>query len=276
MELTQTVPGNIQLLALSHKNLDITAEKHVRDLFRREKPDWVINAAAYTAVDKAEEDRDMAFLVNRDGASSIARGCKEVGAKMVQISTDYVFNGQRSQPYKTDAEVNPLNVYGASKLAGEESVLDELSDQCIILRSSWIYSAYGNNFVKTMLKLMQQRPQLNIVADQVGVPTWANGLALAIWNMVGRKLSGVQHWTDYGVASWYDFAVAISEEGKSAGLLDNSCKLYPVTTDQYPCKAVRPHYSVLDVSATVSKLDLKPVYWRESLHRMIPDLKEIS
>lgn len=276
MELTRTVPENIQLISLSHKNLDITAEQQVRDLFKKEKPDWVINAAAYTAVDKAEEDRDMAFLVNRDGARSIARGCKEAGARMVQISTDYVFNGQHCQPYKTSAEVNPLNVYGESKRAGEKSVLDELSAQCIILRSSWIYSAYGSNFVKTILKLMQQRPQLNIVSDQVGVPTWANGLALAIWNMVEKKLSGMQHWTDYGVASWYDFAVAISEEGKSAGLLDNSCKLNPVTTDEYPFKAVRPHYSVLDISATVPTLDIEPVHWRESLRRMIPDLIEIS
>ena len=272
-ELKKTVPESIELKAFDIDQLDITDAKQVKNLVEKEKPDWVINAAAYTAVDKAEDDVEQAYLINRDGAENIAHACKQVSAKMLHVSTDFVFDGTQGSPYLTTSQANPLNVYGASKLAGDEVVLQVLGDDCTIVRTSWVYSSHGYNFVKTMIRLMSEKPELGIVADQIGTPTWANGLAKAIWSFLKGNVTGIQHWSNYGVASWYDFALAIYEESVSLGFINNTCNIKPIRTDQYPLPAIRPQYSVLDKSNTVTLLDIEPEHWRISLREMLSEFK---
>jgi dTDP-4-dehydrorhamnose reductase len=271
-ELQRTMPEGVQCIALQKAEFDITDHDIVTRRIVSEQPDWVINAAAYTAVDKAEQEQDLAYRINRDGAANIAQACKEAGAKMLQISTDFVFDGKQSTPYLTTSKPNPLSVYGTSKQAGDEAVRHQLGDNCAIVRTSWVYSAHGNNFVKTMLRLMSERDDLGIVSDQVGTPTWANGLARAIWTMVTDNITGLYHWSDYGVASWYDFAIAIFEEASALGILDTECAINPIRTEQYPTPATRPHYCVLDKSTTVATLNHKPEYWRDALRHMLQDL----
>lgn len=275
-ELQRAAPKGVELVALKRADLDITNPEQVNRLLLKETPDWVINAAAYTAVDKAEEETKQAYRINRDGAANIAAACKQVGAKMLQVSTDFVFDGKQSTPYLPTSKPNPLSTYGASKQAGDEAVLQALGDNCTIVRTSWVYSAHGNNFVKTIIRLMSEKSELGIIADQTGTPTWANGLAGAIWNMVGNNITGIQHWSDYGIASWYDFATAIYEEAVIVGLLNNECTIKPIRTDQYPVLATRPQYSVLDKSATVSKIEIEPQHWRVSLRQMLTELKNLS
>lgn len=271
-ELQRTVPADIEVIALQRSELDITNPEQVIELINRERPDWVINAAAYTAVDKAEEESDLAYAINRDGAANIAKACKRVGARMLQISTDFVFDGKQGTPYLTSSKPNPLSIYGASKQDGDEAVLKTLGEDCTIMRTSWVYSAHGNNFVKTMLRLMSEREELGIVADQVGTPTWANGLASAIWVTIQKGGAAIQHWSDYGVASWYDFAIAIHEEGTTAGLINSACTIKPIRTDQYPVKAIRPQFSVMDTSESVSQLGCESVHWRVALRSMLADM----
>ena len=271
-ELQRAIPAGIELVALQRSALDITNREQVIRVITSEKPDWVINAAAYTAVDRAEEEPDLAYTINRDGAANIAEACKRAGSRMVQISTDFVFDGRQGTPYLETAKPNPLSVYGASKLAGDEAVFKALGEHCTILRTSWVYSVHGNNFVKTMLRLMSERAEVGIVADQVGTPTWANGLATAIWAAVEKGVSGICHWSDYGVASWYDFAIAIYEEGSTLGLLTTECAIKPIRTEQYPVPATRPQYSVMDKSNTVSQLEIEPGHWRMALREMLIEM----
>ncbi|MDX2504232.1 MAG: dTDP-4-dehydrorhamnose reductase [Gammaproteobacteria bacterium] len=275
-ELQRTAPAGIELVAIDIAELDVTKPEQVNQFIEKEKPDWVINAAAYTAVDKAEDESELAYRVNCDGALNIAKACKKSGAKMLQVSTDFVFDGKQSTLYLTTSKPNPLSVYGASKQAGDEAVLKELGEQCTIVRTSWLYSAHGNNFVKTMLRLMPERSELGIVADQIGTPTWANGLARAIWSMLEKNVTGIQHWSDNGVASWYDFTVAIYEEGTAIGLIENDCNIKPINSDQYPVQAERPAYSVLDKNSTVEKIEMEPREWRDALIKMLDDLENIS
>jgi dTDP-4-dehydrorhamnose reductase len=272
-ELQRTVPADIELVAIDITELDITKSEQVNQFVEKEKPDWVINAAAYTAVDKAEEESELAYRVNFEGALNIAKACKTSDAKMLQVSTDFVFDGKHSSPYLTTSKPNPLSVYGASKQAGDEAVLKELGESCAIVRTSWLYSAHGQNFVKTMIKLMSERAELGIVADQIGTPTWANGLARAIWAMLEKNVTGIQHWSDNGVASWYDFAMAIYEEGAAVGLIENNCNIKPINSEQYPVLAKRPAYSVLDKNSTVEKIEMEPREWREALIKMLGNLK---
>lgn len=224
-ELENTQPSQIQVVSLSREELDLTDVNQVNQVMLDIRPDVVINAAAYTAVDKAESDSTAAYAVNENGAEYLAIMCKELGARMVHISTDFVFDGSQTTPYQTNAKTNPISVYGASKLAGDAKVAAIMGSQACIIRTAWVYSAHGNNFVKTMLRLMQEREQLGIVYDQVGSPTWAKGLASMIWALLAQTrleqsstaptsdTCPIYHWTDAGVASWYDFAVAIAQLG---------------------------------------------------------------
>lgn len=273
-ELQKTVNPQVQLIALNRQALDITKKQQVVDYFVAEKADWVINAAAYTAVDKAEENSDLAYQVNYLGAENIALACKASGSKMLHISTDFIFDGSQSSPYLIDSKTNPVSVYGKSKHAGDQSVLAALGDDACILRASWIYSSHGHNFVKTMIKLMNTRSELSVVGDQIGSPTWANGLARALWCITERDLNGVLQWSDHGVASWYDFAMAIYEQGTEIGLINNSCQIKPIRSSEYPTLATRPQYSVLDKSETIEQLQIEPEYWRFSLRSMLLELKK--
>ncbi len=219
---------------------------------QRESPIRVINAAAYTAVDKAEDEVQLAFRINRDGANNIAHACKMAGAKMLHVSTDFVFDGTQSTPYLAASLANPVNVYGASKQAGDEAVINVLGDDCAIVRTSWVYSSHGNNFVKTMLRLMSEKEKLGIIVDQVGTPTWTNSLARAAWKILELRLSGIYNWSDSGVASWCDFAVAIQEDAFELGMIDQRIPIEPISVSKYPLPAKSPGI-VLWINSSASK-----------------------
>lgn len=273
-ELQRICPSSIELHGHDADTLDITDAAAVQAMVRTIQPTWIINAAAYTAVDKAESDVERAFAVNQLGAQHLAEAAHGVGARMVQVSTDFVFDGAQSHPYGVDALPAPLGVYGASKLAGERAVQQTLGKNALILRTAWVYSTHGHNFVKTMLRLMREREQLGVVTDQIGSPTWAHGLAQTIWQALAIKLHGIHHWTDAGVASWYDFAQAIHDEALQLGLLNRAVALRPLQTQDYPTPARRPPYSVLDKTATWQALDLnQPTHWRTQLRAMLSELK---
>ncbi|MCX6178206.1 MAG: dTDP-4-dehydrorhamnose reductase [Chlorobiales bacterium] len=243
--------------------LDITSHHDVDRLCRELGINVLMNCAAYTAVDKAETDIDAAFRVNRDGSAVLAACAKEHHALLVHISTDYVFNGESSTPYRETDPATPLGVYGMSKWEGEERIR-EIAPSYFIIRTSWLYSAYGSNFVKTMLRLGAERQLLNVVTDQVGTPTYAADLAAALVTILEhydpkRQYQETYHYSNEGVSSWYDFAVAIMD---LAGL---SCKVLPVESAQYPQIAPRPHYSVLNKSAIKKDWGLEIPHWRASL-----------
>ncbi len=278
-ELQRRCPENIELFPFASAELDIRDEAAVLALADKINPDIIINAAAYTAVDKAESERDLAYAVNADGAAHLALAAKQAGARLVQVSTDYVFNGSRSSPYLPDTATSPLGVYGESKYQGEVRVQQILPQDSVILRTSWVYSSHGNNFVKSMLRLMADptRDELGVVADQVGSPSYAGTLADAVWELAQMSdATGVFHWTDAGVASWYDFAQAIMEEGIALGLLTHPIDVMPIRTCDYPTPARRPAYSVLDKTTTWEQLSMAPQHWREALRDMLSELKAIS
>lgn len=267
-ELQRTAPDSVQLHAMDSRTLDVTDSATVQNAFERLTPDVVINAAAYTAVDKAETDKERAYAVNAEAPRYIAEACEGTACRIIHISTDFVFDGQKSSPYLPTDEVNPLSVYGASKLQGEQN----LPKNALVIRTSWLYSALGNNFVKTMLRLMSEREQLGVIADQIGTPTHAKGLAELIWSFIGKgEGEGIHHWSDAGVASWYDFAVAIMEEGIASGLLHKPLTIRPIRTTDYPTPAQRPKYSVMDKTDTWTQLGIEPVHWRAALRQMLRD-----
>jgi len=276
-ELQRTAPEKIDIIPLDYQDVDISDKNATIRMIAGYSPDWIINAAAYTAVDKAEEEKKDAFAVNEKGAANTAIAAMETGARLIHISTDFVFDGIKSAPYTPDDNTAPLSVYGLSKLMGERCVLDIAGKNAIIIRTSWLYSIHGNNFVKSMIRLMSNKTEISIVADQVGTPTWARGLAEAIWNfMKKQEIHGIFHWSDSGIASWYDFAVAIKEESMAIGLLKNNIAIKPIGTIDYPVLAKRPCYSVLDKSLTWNTLGYYALHWRESLRKMLRELKENS
>jgi dTDP-4-dehydrorhamnose reductase len=275
-ELQQTVSTDIEITALHRVELDIADQAAVMSVIKELQPNLVINAAAYTAVDKAEEEVDRAYKVNVEGAANIARAVEDCSARLIHISTDFVFDGTGTKPYLPGDEPKPSGVYGASKLQGERAVMAETSGRAVILRTAWVYSVHGSNFVKTMLRLMAKREELGVVDDQVGTPTWAKELAKTIWLIAGKTdMQGTYHWTDDGKASWYDFALAIQEEAYGLGLLQKTIPIKPIKTEEYPTPARRPAYSVLDKTSTLEALDCKAPHWRESLIKMLIELKEL-
>ena len=275
-ELQRTSGPGVECLPMTRAQLDIADVVAVSESLRAVAPQLVINAAAYTAVDNAEAETDAARRGNVDGPLALAQACAQQGVRLIHISTDFVFDGTASQPYKPDAATAPLGEYGRSKRAGELAVQSVLP-QALILRTGWVYSRYGSNFVKTMLRLMSERDDLAVVADQVGTPTWAHGLAEAVWASAARpQLSGIYHWSDAGVCSWYDFAVAICEEALALGLLARAVKIRPITALEYPTPAHRPAYSVLDKTNSWRDFALAGVHWRQQLRAMLEDYKALQ
>lgn len=273
-ELGRSIPAGWQVCMLGQSELDIRALDQVRDQLAHNKPEVVINCAAYTAVDKAENDSATAYAVNESGARNLALVCAERGARLLHVSTDFVFDGKNHHPYSPEAPANPLSVYGASKHAGEQLVMTLLPESSVVVRTSWVYSANGNNFVKTILRLTKEKPQIGVVADQIGSPTWAKGLADWLWAIAAKpEVSGIFHWSDAGVASWYDFAVAIQELGCAKGLLDKAIPINPIPTAAYPVPACRPKYSVLDKRNAEAASGLKTIHWRQQLSDMLDELK---
>ncbi|MFL0800328.1 MAG: dTDP-4-dehydrorhamnose reductase [Agarilytica sp.] len=272
-ELARTCPADVELVTLPRAELDISEEAQVASCIEKHQPDAVINAAAYTAVDKAEQERDVASAVNENGPKFLAKYCQQAGAYFLHVSTDFVFDGSASRPYSPDSPKSPLGVYGETKSAGEDAIAEQMDKRWAVIRTAWVYSSHGNNFVKTMLRLMDEKPALGVVGDQVGTPTWAKGLAEACWAALDQNLEGVYHWTDTGVASWYDFAIAIQRLGLSLGLLDSDIPINSIATEDYPTPAKRPSYSVLDKKKILEALPVKAVHWQDQLQLMMAELK---
>ena len=261
-------------ICLGPEDTDITNASLLSETLSKLAPSVIINAAAYTAVDKAEEDVDLCHAINATAVENLAKYCKQSGAFLVHVSTDYVFNGHKGSPYLTDDTIEPQGVYGKTKADGEKALLDLLPNSSCLIRTAWVYSSHGNNFVKTMLRLMADKPQLAVIDDQIGTPTWAKGLAEVCVSAAQNQTQGVYHWTDEGVASWYDFALAIQELGIEKGLLSSAIPVLPIPSSQYPTPASRPHYSVLDKTSTrdtFSSLNL--THWRTQLSAMMDELK---
>jgi dTDP-4-dehydrorhamnose reductase len=268
--LVTTAPDGTDVLSLDRSALDITDADAVNACLAKEKPDILINAAAYTAVDKAESDEAAAKRINADAVSILAQAARGAGSRFVHVSTDFVFDGQAGSPYAPDAPTNPLGVYGDTKLKGEELA----GDQALIVRTAWVYGPVGGNFVRTMLRLMGERPEVRVVADQVGTPTYAPALASALWSLSAAGAQGIHHYTDAGVASWYDFAIAIQEEALALGLRDVDVPVIPIATSDFPTPARRPSYSVLDKRSTYEILGGATPHWRRNLRTMLKEIRE--
>lgn len=270
--LLDAVPETFEVAARTHADLDIGSVEAVRECVERLRPAVIINAAAYTAVDKAESEPHAAQRVNAEGPGHLAAAARECGARLLHLSTDFVFDGTASVPYRPDSATHPLSVYGRSKRDGERAVVEALPERSTIVRTAWVYAAEGTNFVRTMLRVMRANGAVRVVADQVGTPTSAPYLAEALWRIAGNpEIRGIHHWTDAGVASWYDFAVAIAEEGAALGLLPPEITITPITTADFPTPARRPPYSVLD-KRSLAPYGISPIHWRRRLRGVMSEI----
>lgn len=258
-------------LFTSRSELSIEEAESVKLFFQKNQIDFCINCAAYTAVDKAESQKDSAFQINANAVGELAKVCAEFGTKLIHISTDYVYDGSSSTALREDSPVGPVNVYGASKLQGEGLALQN-NPSTLIIRTSWVYSSFGNNFVKTMIRLLTEKNEINVINDQLGSPTYAADLAGVIMKLIqqmekGKSFSGIVNYSNGGITTWYDFA----EEIKS--LIHSDCKINPIPTTSYPTPAKRPLYSVLDTSKIKRMLQIQIPSWKESLKKCIEILQ---
>lgn len=270
-ELVAELPKGIEYLSLGRNDVDITSYDELSARVKLFQPHVIINASAYTAVDKAESDIDAAYAINEKAVEVMANIAKENNCRFLHVSTDFIFDGESNLAYDVSESTNPTSVYGASKLAGELALKRIYPENSAIVRTSWVYSTFGNNFVKTMLRLMKEKEQLGVVVDQIGCPTNAKGLAQFLWLLASNEnLEQVYHWSDAGVASWYDFAVAIQELGWKYGLLGKEIPISAIASSAYPTPAKRPKFSLLNSSE--SHLICKQVHWREQLESCIVNL----
>lgn len=275
-ELQQTAPKDVNLTCVGRDVLDLSQAEQIAGLIKAQAPDVVINAAAYTAVDRAETEVELAFAINAAAPAEMAKACAALAIPFFHISTDFVFGGEgQSLPYLPDAEKSPQSVYGESKLQGEQDVLTAYPGATII-RTSWVYSAHGNNFVKTMLKLMAERDQLTIIDDQIGTPTYAKGLAEMLYRLIKRPAqTAIVHYSDLGIASWYDFACAIYQLAQLKGFdVKPNCVIKPIPTSSYPTPAKRPKYSVMDKSELLAHEPDGFNHWLHQLNSMLDVLQE--
>ena len=268
-------PAGWDVVAPTRAELDIADGVAVEAYVAKAAPDLVLSAAAYTAVDRAESERDRAYAVNGEGAGHVARAARSAGARLIHVSTDFVFDGRSGTPYRPHDPTGPTGVYGASKLAGEVAVAAADPD-ALIVRTAWVYGPGGANFVATMLRLMASRPEVRVVADQIGTPTSTLSLAAALWGFAATDAKALWHYTDAGAASWYDFAQAIAEEAVQLGLLESAPPVIPIATADYPTPAVRPAYSVLDKSASFALLGAAAPHWRVALRAVLKEMKARS
>ena len=279
-ELSQMLESRkIEHIGTGH-DIDITDVASLEAFAASKKIDWIVNCAAYTAVDKAEDDTEACRKLNTDGAANVAAIAKKIGARLIHISTDYVFNGNGKRPYLEDDPTDPIGVYGLTKRDGEVRVLAE-NDETYIIRTSWLYGKHGKNFVFTMLKLMNERDSMNVVNDQRGTPTWTYDLGnaiIAIIDSVSEKRIavpyGIYHCSDKGNITWYDFACEIYQKGRELGLLENECTIKACTSDQFPSKVRRPQYSVLDKTKIEKALDISIPGWEISLLKFLENISE--
>lgn len=272
-ELLRSTPAGVEAVGLSRSQCDITDAAAVEEAVSSIRPCVMINTAAYTAVDKAEEEPHQAFAVNATGAGNVARAARRIDARMIHISTDYVFDGNRATPYPPNAETNPVNVYGVSKLVGETEVISA-DPRALIVRTGWLYSAHGKNFMRTILAALQARRAIHVVDDQLGVPSSALDLASAIWSCVELpRLNRIQHWVNEGSATWYEFAVAIREIALEERIVESAAAVIPISTAEFGSPASRPRYSVLDASNLWKALGGPPKSWKKSLMATVAEFK---
>jgi dTDP-4-dehydrorhamnose reductase len=273
--LQASLPEGVILIATGRSELDLADHAACRQAVWDHRPDWVLNAGAYTAVDRAESEADRAMAINAGAPQAFAEALRDTGGRLLQVSTDFVFNGAQGSPYRPDQALDPLGVYGATKAAGETAALALPGAR--VLRTSWVYGPVGKNFCLTMLRLHAAKAAaaepLGVVADQVGCPTATHTLAAACWRAIGIGADAdgprILHWSDAGAASWYDFAVAIGELGVAAGLLERAAEVRPLSTAAYPTPAQRPSYSLLDCTSSRAALGLEPLYWRAALAQIL-------
>jgi dTDP-4-dehydrorhamnose reductase len=271
--LVRTAPPGVELVLTDRASLDLADPRAIAAGVERHRPQVVVNAAAYTAVDRAESEPDAARAVNAVAPAAFAAACAAIGATLVQVSTDFVFDGSKALPYATDDAPNPLGVYGRTKLDGERAVASVAGLRWFVVRTAWVYAAEGRNFVATILRLLRERRTASVVADQIGTPTSAASVARALWAVVAdADAPAILHHTDAGVASWYDFAVAIGEEATAAGLLAPGWVIVPIATRDYPTPARRPACSVLDKSTSWVRLGVRPEHWRAELRVVIGEI----
>lgn len=269
--LIASKPLAVECVGVVRTMCDLSVEAEVKAFLQKERPDIIINSGAYTAVDLAETDARAATLVNADSVGVMRAELQKTGGQLIQISTDFVFDGSSAKAYIPSDRPNPISVYGHTKAAGEVSA----GPEALIVRTSGVYAAGGKNFVRTMLQLMRERDELRVVNDQISAPTWATGLAEVIWSLSRLKAKGVFHHRDAGVASWYDFALAIQEEAIGLGMLNRAVPVVPISTDQYPTPAKRPAFSLLNDVDTRRLLGDKCQHWRVNLRKMLKEEREI-
>ncbi|HEY5107296.1 MAG TPA: dTDP-4-dehydrorhamnose reductase [Caulobacteraceae bacterium] len=265
---TRAAKSSWTVLGRTRAELDIGDLAAVRRAVKAARPDLILNAAAFTAVDRAQSQADDAWRTNRDGPRNLAMAAAEAGARLVHISTDFVFDGRSGRPYAPGDPTAPLGVYGASKLGGEEAVRSILAD-ALMVRTAWLYSAQGPNFLTTILGALSAGRDVRVVADQIGTPTSAPTLAAGLWDLIAVGAEGLHHYTDAGAASWYDFAQAIGEEAGAAGLAPADARVTPISSADYPTAAPRPPFSVLDKTATWALLGAAAPHWRVALRRVL-------
>ena len=266
-QLSASRPGN-PFIFTGREELDITDPKAVNDFFKINKIDFCINCAAYTAVDKAESEMVIAEKINIEGPANLSAACRDHHVQLFHISTDYVFNGTGAAPYLPDDATDPVNFYGGTKLRGEIKALEK-NKNIVILRTAWVYSSFGHNFVKTMLRLMKEKESINVVSDQSGSPTYAADLAAAILQVIDNKnfIPGVYHYTGEGITSWFEFAKEIAVQ------INSKCIVNPINTDQYPTPAARPAYSALNTEKFRTVFGISIPQWKDSLHRCLALMK---
>ncbi len=284
-----TRPKDVYLFKVLRSEYDLLDFDSCKDLIKKYKPDWIINCAAYTDVDKSETEKQMALNVNEKLPKNLSNCISQFGGKLLHISTDFVFGGDQNYPYKPTQIRNPINNYGLSKSYGELSIEKILgqSNQALIIRTSWLISPYRKNFLLTILKLIEERNEISVVYDQIGCPTSTLGLAKACWKAIhtdhffNKEFLNdmpvpILHWSDLGVASWYDLAVCINKFSNDIGLLNKSILIKPIKSSKYLTKAKRPKYSLLDCETTYKILNIKPDHWTESLNKILYTLKEFN
>jgi dTDP-4-dehydrorhamnose reductase len=266
-------PSHHQVVARARGELDIGDARGVALALAETRAQWLVNAAAYTAVDLAEDQPAQAVAVNDAAVGVLAAAASKADCRLLHLSTDFVFDGKSNRAYLPLDQTNPLSVYGVSKLGGERRVLGA-ERAGIVLRTAWVYASAGRNFVLTMLRLMREKPQLSVVCDQIGTPTSASSAAAAIWGLIDAQApGGVYHWTDLGVASWYDFAVAVQDEALARGLLSRAVPIIPIPSSAYPTRAERPAFSVLDTASTRALVGAPARHWRHNLRTMLDELR---
>ena len=261
-----------EVIAPLHRDMDFLNPDAVADRTRHLQADWVINCAAYTQVDRAESEVEQAFVINRDSAARLAGAVAGYGGQLLHVSTDFVFDGKQSRPYREEDESRPLGVYGRSKWEGEEAVRSALPE-AIILRTAWVYGVHGHNFVKTILRVAREGRPLRVVDDQLGTPTWARDIAVAIRDLIRKQAKGTYHYTNAGSTSWHGFATAILADATEAGFALKTTAVEAIPTSGYPTPAERPAYSVLDTGKIQSLLTAPIPHWRDSLNKMLKELK---